>query len=161
AMDPYSVDAFREMCARPVQRELTIGLCEGAFAQERFPNIPAVPLNPLHQPEAIQMIEAWLATNQLSEQLIETLHRRSRGQPGLMIDWMHLLADRGLLRNRGGTLVVAGDTPAYDDQEIAVERVKALWPDAARLLEVVCVAGDSIDGAVLNAVLPNVSKEAY
>ena len=72
-----------------------------------------------------------------------------------------MLADQGLIRFRSGAYVLATDPPAYDDAELAAERIKALWPDAARLFETVCLAGDSIDGAVLNAVLPTTPQSAY
>lgn len=161
AFDPYTIDAFRELCARPAQRELAVGLCDTAFAAERFPQVPTVDLRGLQSPEAAAMVSAWLGGARVSEKLIEAVHRKGRGLPGLMIDWLHLLADKGLIRFRSGAYVLASDPPAYDDDELAAERVKALWPDAARLFEAVCLAGDSIDGAVLNAVLPNTPQAAY
>ncbi|MBK7861757.1 MAG: protein kinase [Archangiaceae bacterium] len=161
AMDPYTVDAFREMSSRPVQRELTVGLSDPAFAAERFQKVPTLELPPLQSPEAAAMISAWLGGAQVSEKLIETVHRRGRGLPGLMIDWLHLLADRGQLRFVSGAYVLATEPPGYDDAELAAERVKALWPDALRLFETCCLAGDSIDGAVLNAVQPQTPQSAY
>jgi serine/threonine-protein kinase len=161
SMDPYTVDAFREMSARPVQRELTVGLCEPAFAAERFQKVPALELPPLQPPEATAMITAWLGGARVSEKLIEMVHRRGRGLPGLMIDWLHLLTDRGLVRFRSGAYVLASEPAGYDDTELAAERVKALWPEALRLFEACCLAGDSIDGGVLNAVIPNTPQSAY
>lgn len=160
-MDPYSVDAFREMCARPVQRELTVGMCEPAFAAERFPQIPTLELRALQTPEVTAMMTAWLGGARVSEKLIDSVHRKARGQPGLIIDWLHLLADTGLIRFRSGAYVLATDPPSLDDAELAAERVKALWPEAMRLFEAACIAGDSIDGAVLNAVMPNTPQAAY
>ena len=49
------------------------------------------------------------------------------------MDWLHLLADTGLIRQRGGAFVLGSEPPACDDNELAVERVKALWPLAGAL----------------------------
>ncbi len=161
SMDPYSIDAFRELCARPMQRELAIGLCEPAFARETLPQVPVLEMKPLHTPEVTAMVQALLGGAAVSEKLIDTLHRRSRGLPGLVVDWLHLLVDRGLVRHRDGAWMLAADPVALDDLELATERYKALWPAAARLFQVACLAGDSIDGAVLNGTVPNAGQPVY
>jgi serine/threonine-protein kinase len=161
SMDPYSIDAFRELCARPAQRELTVGLCEPAFAREALPQVPVAELPALHVTEVSAMVSAWLGGVAVSEKLVEAVSRRSRGLPGLVIDWLHLLADRGLIRQRAGAFVLGAEPPTCDDAELAVERCHGLWPFAGALFEATCLGEDSIEGSLLNALLPSVPPPAY
>jgi tetratricopeptide (TPR) repeat protein len=107
------------------------------------------------------MISAWLGGAAVSDELIEAVSRRSRGLPGLIIDWLHLLADRGLIRERDGAYGLGAEPPSCDDYELAAERCRGLWPFAGALFEAACLSEDSIEGSLLNAVLPAVPPPAY
>jgi tetratricopeptide (TPR) repeat protein len=78
-----------------------------------------------------------------------------------VLDWLHLLGDRGLLRKRGGTWALTGEPPPLDANELAHERLQALGAHARRIFEAACIGGDAIDSAAIAALVPDAPQSAY
>lgn len=161
SMDAYSVDAFRELCARPMPKELTAGFSEGNFAKEKLPNVPTIELAPLNPREIDAWVRNQLGALQPSEKLLEELNKRSGGIPARLIDWLHAFADMGYLRFRAGGVILSGEPGDWDEAELTRLRVKGLGPDGARLFEAAALAGDTVDGPLLGTLVPQASPASY
>ena len=161
AQDRFSVDAFRELCLTPRSNELTVGFADASWARERLPGVPTVELEPLPRAELAAWLAALFPDGKPTERLTELLVARSRGNPGILLDWLHLLADRGLLRKRGDTWLLAGEPPPLTDAELAKERLEALGPHARRIVEAAAVAGDAVDSGLLGALVPDAPPLAF
>ncbi len=160
-MDAYSVDAFRELCARPRPKELTAGFTETNFAREKLPNVPTIELAPLSHYDIEMWVSTQLGSLQPSEKLLDLLKDRSAGIPAKLVDWLHVLADMGYLRFKGGGIILSGEPGDWDDAELTRLRVRGVGPDGARLFEAAALAGDTVDGPLLGTLVPQASQAAY
>ncbi|MBX7113126.1 MAG: protein kinase [Myxococcaceae bacterium] len=160
-MDAYSVDAFRELCARPRPKELTAGFTETNFAREKLPNVPTIELGPLSPYDIEMWVSTQLGSLPPSEKLLDLLKDRSGGMPAKLVDWLHVLADMGYLRFKGGGIILSGEPGDWDDAELTRLRVRGVGPDGARLFEAAALAGDTVDGPLLGTLVPQASQAAY
>ncbi|MFT3839866.1 MAG: protein kinase [Myxococcaceae bacterium] len=163
SMDSYSVSAFVHLCTHGVNGELAVGMADQSFAEKRLAQIPAMELPPLTSME----IDRWLQQQSngagAGPKLLQALEQRSHGEPGLLVDWLQLLADRGELRkNERGQLILNEDRlPELDPELLPQARAAALPVPVFRLLEAVALAGDGVEGSFLAQLLPDTPPSAY
>jgi len=161
AMDSFSVEAFRTLCAAPGARELTIGFADLAFANENLPNLPRLDLLPLTDSEVRKWIVGLLGNAAAEEGLQQFLIANAGGVPARLVDWLHLLADRGWLRKQAGVFGLPDAPDPLEGDQLAAARARGLGPAAARIFEATCLAGDALSSTLLGAVLPDVPPLAY
>ena len=160
-MDPYSVDAFLTLCARPNPRELTAGFTRADWALERCPEFAPLELSPFSEADSAKFLSGVVGGLFVSNDLVRAVHARSHGLPGPMLDWLQVMAARGWLRVQKGSVLPAHDLPALDAAALYDERVRRVGAEAADLLEALSLSTDALDGPSLKALVPYARPGAY
>ncbi len=162
-MDSYSVSAFVHLCTHGLPGELVVGLADSGFAQQRLLQLPALELPPFTAAEVGRWLTGQAGESGYEPELLRALTERSHGLPGLLVDWLLLLADRGeLRRNAKGQLALnAARLSELDPERLPEARAAALPVPVFRLLEAVALAGDGVEGSFLAALLPDSPPMAY
>ncbi|GMU59009.1 MAG: hypothetical protein AMXMBFR34_07720 [Myxococcaceae bacterium] len=160
AVDEASAEAFRELCVTKARGELVLGFTSPEQADQWLSDVPQAPLPLLASADVGRWLAAFLG-HAAPRELQVSLEARSRGLPGLLVDWALLAAERGLLRPRGSGLALEGVLPAVEGEALAAERLKAVGARVARLVEATAALGDAADTAALARVLPGVSQSTW
>ncbi|MBL8922732.1 MAG: protein kinase [Myxococcaceae bacterium] len=157
--DESSVEAFAELCATSGKRELLVGFTTaeqaGAFGKTQQVALPGL------TPADVDTLLTGFLGNPPSAELRDALLSRSRGLPGVLVDFALLTAERGALRPRGDSLVLEGSVPQVDNATLPQARLKAVGTRVCRLLEVVAALGEAADGATAAKALPGIAQAAW
>lgn len=156
ALDTQSMEVFRELVTRPGPKELTVGFAPPEVQAERLGNVPTLELAPLTQGEVTLVLGAVLEAAP-SARLLETLMHVSKGLPGLLLDWLWLLDDRGQLRLRGTLVGLVGEVPTIDDQALPTARLAVMPLEVRRVLEAAALNGDAFDAPAIAVAWPRLS----
>ncbi|MCC6338108.1 MAG: protein kinase [Myxococcales bacterium] len=160
AVDEASAEAFRELCVTKARGELVLGFTSPEQADQWLSDVPQAPLPLLSSADVGRWLAAFLG-HAAPRELQVSLEARSRGLPGLLVEWTLLAVERGLLRPRGSGLALEGALPAVEGEALPAERLKALGARVARLVEATAALGDAADTAVLARVLPGASQATW
>jgi serine/threonine-protein kinase len=157
--DESSVEAFAEACATAGKRELLVGFTTAeqaaGFGRAQQLALPAL------TPADVDALLTGFLGNPPSAELRDALLARSRGLPGVLVDFALLTAERGALRPRGEALVLEGSVPQVDNAALPRARLEAVGTRVCRLLEVVSALGDAADGNTAAKALPGVAQAAW
>ncbi|MCC6332378.1 MAG: protein kinase [Myxococcales bacterium] len=158
-MDEQSLEAFRELVSRPATRELIIGLGDAAVA-ERCGGVPGVDL-PLLSPAEMSRLAAAYLDAVPGPRLQALLAAQAQGLPGVALDWLWWLDDRGSLSVSGKTIELVDSVPDLTPQKLLSARIAALPLEAQRVLEAAALGGETFDGPQLSTAFPRATPAAF
>lgn len=159
-MDERSQEAFRELVSRPAARELTIGLADAGLPAERLGAVPAVDVPELSAAELNRVAAAYLDAVP-GPRLQAVLAAQARGLPGVALDWLWWLDDRGSLGLSGKTVELRDTVPDLAPPRLLEARLAALPLDARRVLEAAALGGETFDGAQVSTAWPRATPAAF
>jgi tetratricopeptide (TPR) repeat protein len=158
-MDAQSVEAFRELVGRPAARELTIGLGDGAVA-ERCGAVAAVDI-PALTPAEMNRVAAAALDATPGPRLQAVLAAQAQGLPGVVLDWLWWLDDRGSLVVTGKSIELEDTVPELAPAQLLEARLAALPLDVRRVLEAAALGGETFDGPQLSTAFPRATPAAF
>lgn len=158
--DDASAEAVRELCLWKSRNELVLVFTSPKQADQWFSDVPQAPLPLLASAEVARWMTAFLG-HPPQRELMVGIEARARGLPGLLVDWMLLSAERGLLRPRGNGLALEGVLPALEPEQLPGDRLHAVGTRVARLVEATAALGDAAETPTLMRVLPGVTKSTW
>ncbi|MEW5739006.1 MAG: protein kinase [Myxococcota bacterium] len=158
-MDEQSVEAFRELVSRPATRELTIGFGDAGVA-ERTGGVPSLELPPLTTTEVNRLAAAYLEAVP-GPRLQALLAAQAHGLPGVVLDWLWWLDDRGSLSVSGKTVELVDVAPELSPAKLREARLLALPLEAQRILEAGALGGETFDGPQLSTAFPRATPAAF
>lgn len=158
--DEASAEAVRELCLWKSPRELVLVFTSPEQTDQWFSDVPQAPLPLLSSTDIARWLSAFLG-HAAQRELHVGIEARAHGLPGLLVDWMLLAAERGLLRPRGNGLALEGVLPAVEPEQLPLERLRAVGTRVARLVEATAALGDAADTSTLARVLPGVTQSTW
>lgn len=158
--DTQSIETFRELVSRPAARELVIGFAAPEVAADRLGSVPTIDLPEL-TPEQLSQVVASFLDAPPGPRLAAELAARCNGLPGVALDWIWLLDDRGALRAAKGALDVDDDFPELTPEALLDARFRSLPLDVRRLLEAAVLVGETFEGAQIAVAWPRANPTTF
>src|SRR4051812_12037607 len=121
-----------------------------------LPHPVALPLEPLADEPADELLSAFLGGAELERRTRDNLLGRARGNPYFLAELLHLLVDRGLLRRSGTSWAPVGPLPdevlPAGVQAVLAARIDDLEPGARAVLRAAAVLGSRFPVDAIAAV---------
>lgn len=159
-MDEQSVEAFRELVTRPASRELTIGFGAPGAAADRVAALPSLELPALTPSEMNRLVSVYLDATP-GPRLQAVLAEQARGLPGVVLDWLWWLDDRGSLVVSGQGVELQDEVPELSPPRLLDARLAALPLEARRVLEAAALGGETFDGQQISTAWPRATPAAF
>jgi serine/threonine-protein kinase len=153
AMDPLSIETFRELVARPAPRELTIGFSTSELPGERVSGLQVLDV-PLLGREDITRLATEFLEGAPGAKLLELLEQRSRGVGGVVLDWLSYLDDRGSLRPTSGVVELVDWPAQLEPDALLRERILSMPLEVQRTIEAGALCGDTFEPQQITTAWP-------
>jgi diguanylate cyclase (GGDEF)-like protein len=169
-MDQASRDVLRRLTEEMVDAPLlviatagddeTVAQAAAAFAAEAGARLDLrLPVGPLHDDGAARLISSYLAGSTVSREVTAEMTERGRGNPFMILEYLHALVEAGALRPCWGSWQLDSDRlPAIDLPadvfELVLARIDGLGQRDHETLTVAAALGSRFEAGLLAGLVP-------